>query len=104
MDLIVERVEVWAAPIDDQPGSLATTRSAAEGRRRSPLHPGPAGAGGTRPGGGVCHSAVRRCRTRSRIDRGVSRAEISACAEAESIHRLAAAWLNPEREPVRASA
>ena len=25
MDLIVERVEVWAATIDDKPGSLATT-------------------------------------------------------------------------------
>jgi hypothetical protein len=37
------------------------------------------------------------------IDRGAPWEEISACAEAEGIHKFAAALLNPEQEQVRAS-
>ena len=37
------------------------------------------------------------------IDRDASWEEISACAEAEGVHQLAAALLNPEREQMRAS-
>ena len=51
MDLIVERIEVWAAPLDDQPGRLATTLSALREAgadlnfilaRRAPEQPGQA--------------------------------------------------------------
>jgi hypothetical protein len=41
--------------------------------------------------------------TAAAIDRGAPWEEISACAEAEGIHKLAAALLNPEREQARAS-
>jgi hypothetical protein len=41
--------------------------------------------------------------TAAAIDRGAPWEEISACAEAEGIHRFAAALLNPEQEQVRAS-
>jgi hypothetical protein len=37
------------------------------------------------------------------IDRDASWEEISECAEAEGVHQLAAALLNPEREQIRAS-
>ena len=37
------------------------------------------------------------------IDRDASWEEISECAEAEGVHQLAAALLNPEREQMRAS-
>jgi hypothetical protein len=37
------------------------------------------------------------------IDRGAPWEEISACAEAEGIHKFAAALLDPEQEQVRAS-
>ena len=40
--------------------------------------------------------------TAAAIDRGAAWEEISACAEAEGIHKLAAALLNPEREQARA--
>ena len=53
MDLIVERVEVWAAPIDDQPGSLATTRSACG--RPAPISTS------SWPGGRRRHPARRWC-------------------------------------------
>ena len=42
--------------------------------------------------------------TATAIDQGAPWEEISACAEAEGIHKLAAALLNPEREQARASA
>ena len=42
--------------------------------------------------------------TATAIDRGAPWEEISAYAEAEGIHKLAAALLNPKREQVRASA
>ena len=41
--------------------------------------------------------------TAAAIDRGAPWEEISACAEAEGVHPLAAALFNPEREQVRAS-
>ena len=41
--------------------------------------------------------------TAAAIDRGAAWEEISACAEAEGIHHLAATLLNPEREQLRAS-
>jgi hypothetical protein len=41
--------------------------------------------------------------TAAAIDRGAPWEEISACAEAEGIHKFAAALLNPEQEQVRAS-
>ena len=40
--------------------------------------------------------------TAAAIDRGAPWEEISECAEAEGIHKLAAALLNPEREQARA--
>lgn len=43
-------------------------------------------------------------RTAAAIDRGAPWEEISACAEAEGVHKLAAALLDPEREQARASA
>ena len=42
--------------------------------------------------------------TAAAIDRGAPWEEISACAEAEGVHQLAAALLNPEREQARGSA
>lgn len=41
--------------------------------------------------------------TAAAIDRGAPWEEISACAEAEGLHKFAAALLNPEQEQVRAS-
>ena len=41
--------------------------------------------------------------TAAAIDRGASWEEISECAEAEGIHKFAAALLNPEREQLRAA-
>lgn len=38
------------------------------------------------------------------IDRGASWEEISACAEAEGVHQLAAALFNPEQEHSRGTA
>jgi hypothetical protein len=43
-------------------------------------------------------------RTAAAIDRGAPWEEISACAEGEGVHKLAAALLDPERERARASA
>jgi len=40
--------------------------------------------------------------TAAAIDRGAAWEEISACAEAEGVHKFAAALLNPEQEQLRA--
>ena len=40
--------------------------------------------------------------TAAAIDRGAPWEEISECAEAEGVHKLAAALFNPEREQARA--
>jgi hypothetical protein len=42
--------------------------------------------------------------TAAAIDRGASWEEISACAEAEGVHQLAAALFNPEQEHLRGAA
>jgi len=42
-------------------------------------------------------------KTAAAIDRGAPWEEISECAEAEGVHKLAAALLNPEREQWRLS-
>ncbi|HRF62973.1 MAG TPA: hypothetical protein P5260_07705 [Candidatus Competibacter sp.] len=43
-------------------------------------------------------------KTAAAIDRGAPWEEISECAEAEGVHKLAAALLNPEREHMHDSA
>jgi hypothetical protein len=45
----------------------------------------------------------RGSQTADAIDRGAPWEEISACAEAEGVHQLAAALLNPEQEHMRGS-
>ena len=62
--------------------------------------------------GGITQALIRDLRTRlpndsetaAAIDRDASWEEISECAEAEGIHQLAAALLNPEQESLRGSA
>lgn len=66
MDLIAERVEVWAASLEDKPGSLANSCLVCGKRAPISTLSSPGESRSTRQVGCLCYPVGRRCRTRSR--------------------------------------